>query len=243
MRVVLEREGVKLPRNTIHRILLRHDLVREEERRAPATQRFERAQPNELWQMDFKGTQGMAAPGGAAVGARRSQSLSNCSGGQRQHARCTGAGAVGGGLAALRSSGRDVDGSRDTLVESEVALGTNPSVAVADAARNPAALERLSASPDPGQGGALSRIATACSATAWLAARANTNLAGCVSLGAQPCASARSPGDADTGHSLATQSTALRSASAALGVSVRGLGVEARLPWTGGYPGTKVESQ
>ena len=43
LRVVLAREGVKLPRNTIHRILLRHDLVREEERRAPATQRFERA--------------------------------------------------------------------------------------------------------------------------------------------------------------------------------------------------------
>jgi hypothetical protein len=36
------------------KLTLRHDLVREEERRTPATQRFERAQPNELWQMDFK---------------------------------------------------------------------------------------------------------------------------------------------------------------------------------------------
>jgi transposase InsO family protein len=58
LQVVLAREGVELPRNTIHRILLRHDLVREEERRTPAVQRFERGQPNELWQMDFKGPKG-----------------------------------------------------------------------------------------------------------------------------------------------------------------------------------------
>jgi transposase InsO family protein len=58
LRVVLEREGVKLPRNTVHRILLRHDLVRDEERRSAAVQRFERSWPNELWQMDFKGPRG-----------------------------------------------------------------------------------------------------------------------------------------------------------------------------------------
>jgi transposase len=58
LRVVLAREGVELPRNTIHRILLRHDLVSEEERHPQATQRFERSRPNELWQMDFKGPKG-----------------------------------------------------------------------------------------------------------------------------------------------------------------------------------------
>ena len=58
LQVLLAREGVALPRNTVHRILLRHDLVREEERRTPALQRFERGQPNELWQMDFKGPKG-----------------------------------------------------------------------------------------------------------------------------------------------------------------------------------------
>ncbi len=58
LRVLLAREGLELPRNTIHRILLRHDLVHEEDRRTPAVQRFERAQPNELWQMDFKGPKG-----------------------------------------------------------------------------------------------------------------------------------------------------------------------------------------
>lgn len=58
LQVVLARQGIDLPRNTIHRILLRYGLVREEERRTPAVQRFERSQPNQLWQMDFKGPKG-----------------------------------------------------------------------------------------------------------------------------------------------------------------------------------------
>jgi len=55
LRVLLAEQGVDLARNTIHRILLRHDLVHPEDRHDPAVQRFERSQPNELWQMDFKG--------------------------------------------------------------------------------------------------------------------------------------------------------------------------------------------
>ena len=55
LRVVLQREGIDLGRNTIHRILLRHDLVHPEDRHEPAVERFERIAPNELWQMDFKG--------------------------------------------------------------------------------------------------------------------------------------------------------------------------------------------
>jgi transposase InsO family protein len=62
LQVLLAREGVQLPRNTVHRILLRNDLVRQEERRTPAIQRFERSQPNELWQMDFKGPKGWPQP-------------------------------------------------------------------------------------------------------------------------------------------------------------------------------------
>lgn len=58
LKVLLARQGAELPRNTIHRILLRHDLVRDQDRRVAATQRFERGQPNELWQMDFKGPKG-----------------------------------------------------------------------------------------------------------------------------------------------------------------------------------------
>ncbi len=53
--VLLDREGVRLPRSTVHRILLRHGLVEAEDRHRPATRRFERSRPNELWQMDFKG--------------------------------------------------------------------------------------------------------------------------------------------------------------------------------------------
>jgi transposase InsO family protein len=45
-------------RSTVHRILLREGLVREQDRHAPATRRFERSAPNELWQMDFKGPKG-----------------------------------------------------------------------------------------------------------------------------------------------------------------------------------------
>jgi len=53
--VLLDRQDIELPPSTIHRVLLRHGLVRDQDRHAPATQRFERAHPNELWQMDFKG--------------------------------------------------------------------------------------------------------------------------------------------------------------------------------------------
>lgn len=53
--VLLDRQGIRLTSSTIHRVLLRHGLVRDEDRHAAAVHRFEREQPNELWQMDFKG--------------------------------------------------------------------------------------------------------------------------------------------------------------------------------------------
>jgi transposase InsO family protein len=55
LQCVLEQKGLKLTVGTVHRILLRHDLVGKEDRHESATRRFERAAPNELWQMDFKG--------------------------------------------------------------------------------------------------------------------------------------------------------------------------------------------
>lgn len=42
---------------TLHRILLRAGLVAAEDRHRAAVLRFERQEPNELWQMDFKGPQ------------------------------------------------------------------------------------------------------------------------------------------------------------------------------------------
>jgi transposase InsO family protein len=64
LEVLLEHSGVKLAAATIHRILLRHDLVRSEDRHRHAVQRFEREWPNELWQMDFKSPVGWGAPVG-----------------------------------------------------------------------------------------------------------------------------------------------------------------------------------
>jgi transposase InsO family protein len=64
LQVLLGQERVKLPVATIHRILLRHGLVREQDRHRPAVRRFQREAPNQLWQMDFKGPVGWNAPMG-----------------------------------------------------------------------------------------------------------------------------------------------------------------------------------
>ena len=66
LQVLLAQAGVVLPASTIHRILLRRGLVRLEDRHAAALQRFERTEPNQLWQMDFKGSKGWGEE--AAVG-------------------------------------------------------------------------------------------------------------------------------------------------------------------------------
>jgi transposase InsO family protein len=64
LQVVLGREGLELTRSTIHRILLRHGLVRDQDQHRPAVKRFERERPNELWQMDFKGPKNWPHPVG-----------------------------------------------------------------------------------------------------------------------------------------------------------------------------------
>jgi transposase InsO family protein len=55
LRRLLEREGIKLARATIDRILVRRGLIGASSRSRPAVRRFERSAPNELLQMDFKG--------------------------------------------------------------------------------------------------------------------------------------------------------------------------------------------
>lgn len=64
VRRLLEKENIQLPAGTVHRIFLRHNLVREGDRRPQARQRFEREKPNQLWQMDFKGPKGWNQPVG-----------------------------------------------------------------------------------------------------------------------------------------------------------------------------------
>lgn len=51
---VLRQRNVMLPVVTIHRILERRGCIAKEDLRRPARQRFERAEPNQLWQMDAK---------------------------------------------------------------------------------------------------------------------------------------------------------------------------------------------
>ena len=64
LQVLLRREGIHLPVITVHRILLRRGLVREQDRFRTAVERFERRAPNQLWQMDFKSPIGWEAPMG-----------------------------------------------------------------------------------------------------------------------------------------------------------------------------------
>jgi len=61
LQVVLARQQVELTPSTVHRILLRHALVRDPERHRQAPGRFQRGTPNELWQMYFKSPKGWHA--------------------------------------------------------------------------------------------------------------------------------------------------------------------------------------
>jgi transposase InsO family protein len=64
LEVLLRREGVQLARSTVHRILLRYEMVEPRDRRSLAATRFERERPNQLWQMDFKGPKNWPQPVG-----------------------------------------------------------------------------------------------------------------------------------------------------------------------------------
>src|SRR5260370_5266847 len=68
LRVMLEREAIRLPVITIHRILLRHDLVRPQDRHRAAVQRFQRGGANPLMQMDLQWPVGRKQPAGPLPG-------------------------------------------------------------------------------------------------------------------------------------------------------------------------------
>ena len=55
---LLWEEGWKIAVITVHRVLLRHGQVHPLDRHDKAESRFERAEPNDLFQMDFKGAMG-----------------------------------------------------------------------------------------------------------------------------------------------------------------------------------------
>ena len=52
---LMAREGIIVSPATVDRVIARNGLIRDRDRQQPATKRFERGSPNELWQMDFKG--------------------------------------------------------------------------------------------------------------------------------------------------------------------------------------------
>lgn len=55
LQVLLEREGQTVSVATINRVLARHGAIGPADSHRPAFKRFERSEPNQLWQMDFKG--------------------------------------------------------------------------------------------------------------------------------------------------------------------------------------------
>jgi transposase InsO family protein len=55
IRDLLAREGVKVSASTVDRVIARNGLIRDRDKQRPATRRFQRDAPNQLWQMDFKG--------------------------------------------------------------------------------------------------------------------------------------------------------------------------------------------
>ena len=52
---LLGQDGIVVPVCTVHRIMQRNQLIQAHHQHRPALKRFQRPQPNELWQMDFKG--------------------------------------------------------------------------------------------------------------------------------------------------------------------------------------------
>ena len=63
LQVLLLEEGIDLTEPTVNRILTRRGLIDKEKSKKPATRRFERDRPNELWQMDFKGEHALEGQG------------------------------------------------------------------------------------------------------------------------------------------------------------------------------------
>ena len=55
LRDLLVKEGIKVSAATVDRVIVRNGLIREKDKQRPATCRFQREKPNQLWQTDFKG--------------------------------------------------------------------------------------------------------------------------------------------------------------------------------------------
>ena len=61
LQIFLKSEGIELSRSTVKRVIKRNGLLIAEDCHRPALKRYERSEPNELWQVDFKGPMGRDA--------------------------------------------------------------------------------------------------------------------------------------------------------------------------------------
>jgi hypothetical protein len=105
----------------------------------------------------FQKPGGMGRTGGAAVGAGRSQSLRDCSQGHLVDEGRASKTAADRSVCELRRAGGNADGPRDAVVEHESSGGLDVVDGVDHAARNPAALQRVSTSADTRKSGTFSR--------------------------------------------------------------------------------------
>lgn len=194
LQALLGQDGVDLPASTIHRILLRHQLVAVNDQHRRAQQRFERARPNELWQMDFKGPKSWPQPVGP---------LSVLDDHSRYAIALEALGSTQAGpvRARLEQAFEECGVPEAMLMDHGVpwwswvelgrpAGGDDRLGAVADETGHTAALERHRTPTDARQGGTLSRGIATCAPEAWTGASAATAVAGSLSLGAQLSASA-----------------------------------------------------
>src|SRR5215471_3241769 len=148
LQVLLQQEGIRLPCITIHRILLRHQLVRSQDRHAAAVKRFERSQPNELWQMDFKSPVGWEAPAGPLSvlddHSRYAVTLQGTWSTRAEPVR-----------ERLEEAFQECGVPEAILVEYESCQWGHLANAVVDETRHSLVLQWLSASTNAGQGGAI----------------------------------------------------------------------------------------
>jgi len=96
-------------------------LVRSWDRHETALQRFERAQPNQLWQMDFKGSKDGRPVGPLSLLDDHSRYLIALRGTDDEGG--SGAGTTGVGLYGMRRAGSHAHGSRHSVVECESPTG------------------------------------------------------------------------------------------------------------------------
>jgi len=62
LQVLLAEQSIELPPSTIHRVVKRNGLVKPEDSHRPAVKRFARKQPNQMWQLDWKGIKNKYEP-------------------------------------------------------------------------------------------------------------------------------------------------------------------------------------